>query len=163
MEKISELKKTLSEENEIYKTILELANKKTQLISEDNIDEIQKITKLEEQYLQDAKILEYKREDKISEIEKELRIEKITDITTLLNYILDDKLKRELELIKVEFIKTLKQLKAVNDLNNTLIKDALEYINLSLNLMTAATSEGTYGSGAGEIETQNRNLFDIKG
>ncbi|WP_041701349.1 flagellar protein FlgN [Gottschalkia acidurici] len=163
MKKIQMLKDILLQENEIYKKILELANKKTQLISEDNIDEIQKITKLEEQYVQDAKILEYKREDRIAEIEKELSIEKVIDISTLLSHILDEELRKELQSTKDEFAKTLTQLKTVNDLNNILIKDALEYIGVSLNLMTAATSEGTYGSKSGEIETQNRNLFDIKG
>ena len=155
----------LKEEQGIYNEILKLANEKTDMIAQENIDSLEDISKREEKYVQEAKIIEYKREDKITEIEKSLEIEKVSDISSLLKYLKDEDLKKQLEDTQMEFTNTLSQLKSINIINNTLIQDALEYIDLSLNLMTDARAEGTYGKGAEEAENidQNKSLFDFKG
>lgn len=163
LDKVYELKKILLEENEIYKKVLELSNKKTDCIASDNIEEIQKINLQEEELIQDAKKVEARRELVISKMEQELNIDKVDDITSLLDNIKNYDLKKELQGARNELVETLTQLKVTNELNNTLIKDALEYINLSLNLMTSATNEGMYGRNAQEPETQNRSFFDTKG
>ena len=115
--------------------------------------------------MKQAKLIEAKREDQITLMEKSLKIEKISDISSLSQYVKDEKLKIQLEKTQDQFSQTLNELKRVNMVNNTLIQDALEYIALSLNLMSGATAEGTYGKDAGETEgqTQNKNMFDFKG
>lgn len=164
MSEIENLIKILKEEEEIYSEILKLANKKTEMIAEDNIDEIEKIAKEEEEKLKQARILEYKREDEIIKIEKNLQIEKITDLSSLLNNIEDEKLRENLKQAQIKFKDTLEELKRVNMINNTLIKDALEYITLSLNLITGATADNTYGKDAvDERQTQRKSMFDFKG
>lgn len=165
MIEIIDLIEILKDEKTIYNNILELANKKTNMIAEENIIEIENISKQEEQYLKQAKLLEYKREDKISEIEKSLVIEKIDDISNLLEHISDEKLKNNLSRTRDEFTKVINELKSVNSMNNILIQDALEYIALSLNIMSGATAEGTYGKDPKNIEPQTRhkNMFDFKG
>lgn len=165
MIEIIDLIEILKDEKTIYKDILELANKKTNMIAEENIAEIEKISKQEEQYIKEAKLLEYKREDKISEIEKSLVKEKINDISILLQHISDEKLKEQLSYTRDEFTKVINELKSVNSMNNILIQDALEYISLSLNIMSGATAEGTYGKNPQNIEPQtlHKNMFDFKG
>ena len=171
MTEIRELIEILKEENEIYNSILELANQKTAMISEENIAEIDSISKQEEQYIKDAKLVEYRREDQILKIEKTLAVqnklstEKIKDISSLLKYIEDPGLKEELSQTQKDFTATLTELKKINLINNTLIKDALEYISLNMNLITGASTEGTYGKTSENIEPQTRNksMFDFKG
>lgn len=165
MKEVEDLIEILKEEQAVYNEILKLANKKTDMIAEENIDILEEISKDEGIYVKQAKILEYKREDKITEIEKSLEIEMVSDISSLLNYVNNKNLKEQLRETQREFTNTLKELKSINMINNTLIQDALEYIDLSLNLMTQATAEGTYGKGAKEAEgaTQNKSLFDFKG
>lgn len=165
MKEVEDLIEILKEEQAIYSEILKLANEKTDMIAEENIDSLEDISKQEAIYVKQAKILEYKREDKITEIEQSLGIEMVSDISSLLNYVDDKNLKKQLIDRQREFTNTLKELKSINIINNTLIQDALEYIDLSLNLMTQATAEGTYGKGAKEAEgaTQNKSLFDFKG
>lgn len=165
MSKIGKLIEVLKEEEKLYKALLNLANKKTEMITDEDMDEISNIALQEEEYIKEAKLLEYKREDEITDIEKSLGIEKISDISSLLNYVDDESTKKELIQTQTEFKNTLEEIKKVNIVNNSLIQDALEYISLSLNLMTGATIEGTYGKDATDIEpqTQNKNMFDFKG
>ncbi len=162
---ISKLIEILKDENKIYNDILALANKKTEMIAEENMDEISNIAKKEEEYIKQAKLIEYKREDQITAIEKSLGIEKLSDISSLLQYVGDENIKKELIEAQKEFASTLNELKRVNLINNTLIQDALEYINLSVNLMMGATAEGTYGKDTAnaEVQTHHKNMFDFKG
>ena len=165
MSHIEDLIKVLKSEEEIYSKILKVSNKKTEMIADENIEEIEKISKQEEEYIKEARLIEYKREDQITAIEKSLDIESISDISSLLNYVDDEKIKIQLTETQKTFTNTLNELKRVNSMNNTLIQDALEYINLNLNLMTQASTDGTYGNKSGEMEvqTQNKNIFDFRG
>lgn len=165
MTELKNLIQILKQEDEIYSELLKISNEKTILISEENIDVIGDIGKKEEKYITEAKLLEYKREDEITKIEKLCKIEKLDDLSSLLKHIEDEALKSELIDTQKNFTRTLGDLKRVNLLNNTLIKDALEYITLSLNLMTQATAEGTYGKTAKEAEpqTEHKSMFDFKG
>lgn len=164
MTEIESLVGILKEEEEIYSEILELANKKTDMIAEDNIEEIEAIAKEEEEKLKQAKILEYKREDEITKIEKKLGIEKITDLSSLLNHVKDEKLREDLKQRQLKFKDTLEELRRVNMINNTLIQDALEYIALSLNLMTDVVADNTYGKNSSDDrQIQQRRMFDFKG
>lgn len=165
MNEVENLIQILKQEEKIYSELLSLSNKKTDFISEENIDGIGEISKQEEQYIKEAKLLEYRREDEITIIEKLCNIEKLDDLSSLVTHIEDEALKSELTATQKNFTITLSELKRVNSLNNTLIQDALEYITLSLNLVTSATAEGTYGKTAKEAEpqTQHKSMFDFKG
>lgn len=165
MSHIEDLIKVLKNEEKIYSEILKVSNKKTEMIADENIEGIEKISKQEEEYIKQARLLEYKREDYITAIEKSLNIGKISDISSLSNYVNDEALKKKLKDTQIDFNNTLGELKKVNLINNTLIKDALEYIDLSLNLVTDATAESTYNkdSGSKEPQTQHKNMFDFKG
>ena len=165
MTELRNLIQILKQEEKIYSELLSLSNKKTDLISDEKIDDIGELTRQEEHYIKEAKLLEYKREDEITKIEKLCNIEKLDDLSSLLKHIEDEALKSEFIDTQKNFTRTLGDLKRVNLLNNTLIKDALEYITLSLNLMTQATAEGTYGKTAKEAEpqTEHKSMFDFKG
>lgn len=165
MKEIKHLIDLLKQEEKVYSEMLLLSEKKTKCISNENIDEINEIAKQEERLIKEARLLEYQREDEITKIEKLFNIEKLDDLSSLLKHIEDKKLESELIETQVNFTNTLSELKNVNSLNNTLIQDALEYITLSLNLMTQATAEGTYGKTAKEAEPQapQKSMFDFKG
>lgn len=165
MKEIKHLIDLLKQEEKIYREMLLLSERKTKCISDENIDEINEIAKQEERLIKEARLLEYQREDEITKIEKLFNIEKLDDLSSLLKHIEDKKIESELIETQVNFTNTLSELKNVNSLNNTLIQDALEYITLSLNLMTQATAEGTYGKTAKEAESQapQKSMFDFKG
>lgn len=165
MKGISKLIEILKDENKIYQDILSLANTKTEMIAAENMSEISNIAKQEEEYIKQARLIEYKREDQITAIEKSLNIEGVSDISSLLNYVEDENIKKQLIQTQREFTNTLNELKRVNLMNDTLIQDALEYINLSVNLMMGATADNTYGKSTEnvEVQTHHKNMFDFKG
>ncbi|KNF09659.1 flagella synthesis protein FlgN [Gottschalkia purinilytica] len=158
---IEELKVVLTKELEEYKQVLELADKKTDILISGSIDKIENITKEEYEIIYRIEALESDRETIVSDIEKGFNIQEQMDLTTLIGYF-NEQEQETLNTIKDELTDILAELKDKNELNKTLIDDSLQYIDLGVNLLTASSSQGTYKGDTGEINTQNKNLFDIK-
>lgn len=161
---IEELKQVLTEELEIYKTIHEYALKKTDIITSGKINELDKLTQIEQTLIIKIGKLEDKREEVIEKIGKKLNLKKDVNLSAIMPYI-DKKDEKEINAIRDEFVNLLNKLKDRNQINSVLIKDSLEYINFNINLLTQSTSiEGaTYSKDKGKDGSiQNRNLFDKK-
>lgn len=158
---IEELKVVLTKELEEYKQVLELADKKTDILISGSIDKIENITKEEYEIIYRIEKLESDREKIVSDIEKGFNIQEQMDLTTLIGYF-NEQEQETLNTIKDELTDILTKLKDKNELNKTLINDSLQYIDLGVNLLTDSSSQGTYKGDTREINTQNKNLFDIK-
>lgn len=136
---IDQLIAILDEQTERYKEILGLAHEKRDVIIANNIEELQKITHLENLVVSQTQKLEKKRMSLISDMaialaqnEEELTLTKIIELLqgqseqqNLLNA--RDRIKAVLD-----------ELSEVNNQNGLLIQNALEYIEYTTNLMQSS-------------------------
>jgi flagellar biosynthesis/type III secretory pathway chaperone len=69
----------------------------------------------------------------------------------------------KLEKFKENIIAIVNELKEINEINSDLIKNSLEYINFSINLITSANGHRTkYNNDGKEGNVERRSLFDVK-
>ncbi len=158
-----QLADVLNRENEIYKTIYEISNNKTDLIVGGKVNEIENITKIEQSLIIKISKLEDEREKIICKL-CDLFGEKSNELTisTLIGKIEKDDAD-ELKVCQDKIVGTINNLKKTNDLNEKLIKNSLEYIDFSINMMTSIdTVNNSYGSSGFSGETKKRNFFDMK-
>lgn len=157
-----ELKDILREEAEIYKTILELTIKKTDIITAGHVKELDKITQAEQSLIVQIGKLEEIRERVVGNIEKFLQLDDSINMTAIGSYLKEED-RIEVEELKNQLVSILNEIKEKNALNNILIQDSLEYINLNINLLTNATTQNTDDNKNGKVENkQSKSLFDAK-
>jgi flagellar biosynthesis/type III secretory pathway chaperone len=155
------LLKILDEEIDLYKTILEVSNEKTLLLKENKVKELEEITKKEEGLVADVIAKEKVRIQEVKNIckrygkpEQSLKIEELCEFI--------DNSKDELLNCKKEITKILEELKKVNKMNSVLINSSLEYVNFAVNMLTETSKKPTYEAKGVQINSAQRNLFDIK-
>ncbi len=160
---VSDLKDILTNEMDLYRDMVDLANKKRDVITKGDIKELDNITHIEQEIIINIGKLEDTRTEIVDMIMEELGLTNDDINVSKVLERLDQKDKVHLEKMRDDFIQILNELKEKNDLNNALIKDSLEYINFNLNLMTNASSENTYSDKVNNQKgKQNKNLFDAK-
>ncbi len=160
---ISKLIDVIVHENKLYEEILSIARKKTDIIVEGKIAELQKVTTMEQSLVVQIGKLEISREDYTEKISSELGIG-LSDlkISRILEHIEPEQAKL-LKSAQVQLNNTIEQLKSLNDLNSKLIKNSLEYINFSMNILTDIESNGNNYKSTGQVgEGSKRNFFDVK-
>jgi len=157
-----ELKDILREEAEIYKAMLDLTTKKTDIITTGQVKELDKITQAEQSLIVKIGRLEEIREQVVGNIEKFLQVDDSINMTKIGSYLKEED-RIEVEELKNQLVSILNEIKEKNDLNNILIQDSLEYINLNINLLTNATTQSTYDNKNSKVENkQSKSLFDAK-
>lgn len=157
------LTEVLNQENEIYDTLSKLSNNKTDLIVKGKVHELESIVKIEQALVIKISRLEDERE-KIVERLCSLFGKKPEEATISgLTAQLGQKESAELNLCQEKMIKNINTLKKSNELNSKLIKNSLEYIDFSINMMTSIDSvTNSYGNTGHSGDTKKRNLFDVK-
>ncbi|ACL74481.1 flagellar protein FlgN [Ruminiclostridium cellulolyticum] len=160
---IKELTDILNKENDIYETFLKLSNSKTDLITNGNVSELESIVKIEQSLIIKIAKLEDQRE-KIVESLSSVLGRKPEEVTiSELSSCLGEKEAMELKACQEKILKSINGLKSNNELNSKLIKNSLEYIDFSINMMTTVgTVTNSYGSSGNADEGKKRNLFDVK-
>lgn len=157
-----ELNEVLLEELNVYKEMLEVTNKKTEVITAGHVKDLDKITQLENTIIINIGKLEDKREKVVENIRKQLGLQEELNMTNIMEH-LDKQAANDIEIIKSQLLDTLNKLKEKNQLNNVLIQDSLEFINLNIELLTSTSEQGTYNNKTGkEKSSQNVSFFDAK-
>jgi len=159
---MEELKKIFDEEIKIYQEILKISKDKTDIIKGNRVPELEAITKTEEELVANVIELEKKRIAKVKDIcrqygkeEKSLKIDELCEFVT--------EGKEELQAFKVEITRILKELKKVNNLNDALIKNNLEYINFAVSIATNSQKNNTIYQAKGKSNIKGyNNILDIK-
>lgn len=156
------LKETMEKELEAYRAILELAKRKTEILKESKVTELELLTLDERAKVEEINSIEGEREHIARGLADSLGVNERLDLSTMSQYFTEEG-RAEFSEIKSDFVETIEELKRVNSLNETLIKDSLEYIDFSLNIMTSATVGGGYSQKADDAQsTSKKNLFDFK-
>lgn len=160
-EYVDQLKLVLNEELEVYKKLLDITISKKDIITNNQIKELDQMTKVEQTLILQIGQLEESRETLTSNLknhfgDQELNMQRLIDH-------LPEEDKDFLFDLREDLLKTLTVIDSENKLNKTLIEDSLEYVNFNLDLLTAVNNDGSYENTATEKEVGSRkNLFDVK-
>lgn len=165
---IEELIMVLGDEEKIYSEIIPIAEKKTQIIVNNDLQSLNSITEEEQELLGKISKLEKKRQEVIRNIgivmnKKESELNFVTIIE-----LLDGQEKEQEELRKLhdKLKRTIDVLSTLNERNQMLIKQSLEMIDFDINLMQSLRTSpgvGQYNI-ASEVEIQGMKsgMFDAK-
>lgn len=153
----------LKKEADLYEGILKLSKNKTDVIVEGKVSELEGITSLEQSMILKLGKLEKEREKLVEQIALQLHAE-ASDITiTSLGEQLSGEQADKLRDCHHMLSKLVNELDTANGLNSKLIRNSLDYINFTLNLLTnAGTAGNNYGSSGQANDLKKTNLFDVK-
>lgn len=121
---------------EIYKELFNLAEKKTDVLIKGDVKILGEITEIEQDLIIKLGKLEEERYDIVSKIAKKHNIEVNEATTEFFMKLLSSEEKEDFSAICDELKTVLPQINEKNQQNEKLIKNALEYINFSINLLT---------------------------
>ena len=165
---IEELIMVLGDEEKIYSEIIPVAEKKTQIIVNNDLQSLNSITEEEQELLGKISKLEKKRQEVIRNIgivmnKKESELNFVT-IIELLNG--QEKEQEDLRKLHDKLKRTIDVLSTLNERNQMLIKQSLEMIDFDINLMQSLRTSpgvGQYNI-ASEVEMQGMKsgMFDAK-
>lgn len=160
---VSKLTDILEQERAIYQDILKMSRDKTNVIIEGRVSDLERIVSIEQSLIIQLGKLEDLRENLISEISSHLNIPsqelKISDIIVHVDKEQAEKLKSCQKGIEG----TLNELMNINDLNSKLIKNSLDYIDFSINILSRLDSGiNGYGSTGHVKSSGKRNFLDVK-
>jgi len=159
---IDKIIEVLEQETAIYESILEISQDKTNIIIEGKIALLEKIVKLEQSLILKMRKLEDMREDLVSRLSEELNL-KESDLTiSEVSKHLQDEKAEELKLKQEKMVGVLGSLKSSNELNSRLIKNSLDYIDFSINLLTAVGGGNNYSDSGKVDSSKNRSILDMK-
>ncbi len=152
----------LEEENRVYSDILDISRRKTRIIVDGKVDQLDRLTRTEQQMVIGIGRLEKEREGIIRQLAGHMGVERKDINIDMLRDRLRGGLKDRLSKAKDEIGKTLDELKKVNELNSQLIQKSLEYIDFSINLIAGDASRSTYSGGKGKDRKEGISFFDHK-
>ena len=166
---IDELVKTMSQENDIYKELIPIAEEKTRVIIKNDLDALQKITEQEQLTIEKINALEKKREEVVINIGTVLsRDPKELNMKALIKIMGKQPAEqKELSRIHDELNVNLRRLVTINDRNKELINQSLEMIEFNMNLiqstrMAPGVNNYTRSAGESSIRQAGTGMFDAK-
>ena len=166
---IDELVNTMSQENDIYRELIPIAEEKTRVIIKNDLDALQKITEQEQLTIEKINALEKKREEVVINIgtvlsrdPKELNMKALIKIMGK-----QPEEQKELSRIHDELNVNLRRLVTINDRNKELINQSLEMIEFNMNLiqstrMAPGVNNYTRLAGESSIRQAGTGMFDAK-
>ncbi|MGO1368462.1 MAG: flagellar protein FlgN [Senegalia sp. (in: firmicutes)] len=158
-ELIDILIKVLNEEIDVYSELLKKLQEKTDILISGDLKALDNITKEEYSIIEKLSKFETLREKVIFNIAHKEGLKKDINIKEIID-ILQGKEKERLSNSREKLIKLLDEVKNKNELNGTLIKDSLDYIDLNINVFTNRDNNLTYGKG--KAKSENISLFNQK-
>jgi len=166
---IDELVNTMSQENDIYRELIPIAEEKTRVIIKNDLDALQKITEQEQLTIEKINALEKKREEVVINIgtvlsrdPKELNMKALIKIMGK-----QPEEQKALSRIHDELDGNLRRLVTINDRNKELINQSLEMIEFNMNLiqstrMAPGVNNYTRSAGESSIRQAGTGMFDAK-
>ncbi|QKY69943.1 flagellar protein FlgN [Lentibacillus sp. CBA3610] len=146
----------------LHEGLLDSASQKTELIKEGSVDKLQTLLVKEHKYVQALEQAEIKRQ---KAVEVWLENQGITlshaTITAILEILIDEQAKEDLENTVVKLTNTITQLKQQEQLNRDLIRQSLQFVELSLDMMKPSLSHMNYGAKQ-TTDSPERSVFDSK-
>src|SRR5690625_485172 len=146
----------------IHEELLKGSKRKTDIIKEGSTEKLQAILAEERKYI---KVLEQAEERRQKEVEKwysdqQLSLEEMT-ITNMLHMLTDKQDQQLLENITIHLTEAITALKQQEQLNQALIQQSMQFVQLSLDMLSPTIQNMNYGKSQGN-EGAKRSVFDSK-
>ena len=153
----------LNKETALYEGILKISKNKTDTIVEGKVSELESITRLEQNMILKLGKLEEEREKLVEKLAVQLHV-KVSDINlTRLEKKFPGEPAKKLRACHNILPKLFNDLGNANELNSKLIRNSLDYIDFSINILTNAGSAGNnYGISGQSNDSKKKNFFDVK-
>ena len=163
-ESVDALLDILTKECGLYRDLFDLSRKKSELIVDGNVDGLTGILSVEQQLIIELGFLETQREQLIEVWARDKAIDPQRATLSQIMPLLKGKTQKRMEQVWNDLNEVISQQRQINDLNESLIKNNLEYIDFSIKLLAGQDESGTLYSKGGKtsVKSQNRNLFDRK-
>jgi flagellar biosynthesis/type III secretory pathway chaperone len=164
MSSLQQIADILERECQLYSVLLDLSRKKTQVIVDARISELEKLVEAEQRLIFELGDLEDKREEWVADFARQQGMEPkditISYIASLAEGALKDRLKQLQEII-YDIIDRQKQ---VNQVNERLIRNNLEFIDFSLGVIAGREQAGGVYKKTGETGSKHQgySLIDKK-
>lgn len=166
---IEELIEVLRKEEAVYKELLPIAEKKTQVIIKNDLTALQEITEQEQRTIETVTALEHKRDEVIVNMGVVLNRNPKTLTLKKLIGLLEKQPNEQMELSKLHDSLTslLKNLSDANLRNQSLIEQSLEMIEFNMNLIQStrmSPGSGSYTKNAYESNSVvgQTGMFDAR-
>jgi FlgN protein len=147
----------------LQKSLYQIALKKTDILKADDIEALGQLMKDELKHIKAIEMVNGERE----RIQRQLAIElslspaNITISELLKSSILKDK--EGLKRLQTELVEQTQSLKEINEFNQQLLQQSLNFVNLNLDLVLGQQELGNYtDNSSDEEEGTSRSLFDSK-
>ena len=162
-ELIESLLELLESEYKIYEEILSLAKRKTDIVVQGKVSELDHIVKLEQALVLQISKIDKKRDELFQNSNSGDKINNKNWNVTELKKIASEEQSGKLQNYQDSMVNILSELNNVNQLNSKLITNSLEFIEFSLNLIsTADITSNNYGNKGDTLNKEKKNLFDIR-
>ena len=157
---------TLEKLERMHKSLLELANKKTDFIKANDMEQMDELLKTEQAHVAAIETLEQQRQAMVTDYLQAKGIA-FTDIPTVAQVIdaTDGPEKQALQEVRERLVALLTDLKERNDLNQKLVFQSLQFVNLTLDMLQPQRQQAsTFNySGAevrGETNIAKKSYYD---
>lgn len=153
----------LTKEHDIYQDYFQLAKKKKEIIISGHVAELESITKVEQDMIVTMGKIDHIRTSIVGNLLAELNIKSVESLTELAGY-LPKEIQAKIIAIKDKLEQVLGDIRGLNELNTSLLKQSLDYIDFNMNLLLSMESKGsTYSSRADEKDLKKQlNIFDAR-
>ena len=165
---IEELIETLTQEEALYVELLPIAEQKTKIIIENNLEELQRITTMEQEFVDKIAVLENQRLKTISNIGIVMSQDPNTLTLTSLSAMLKNQPEEQAALNRLHdsLKKILELIKEINLQNKVLIEQSLEMIEFNMNVMqserVAPVNNYNRAASTMDIPVAQSGMFDAK-
>lgn len=148
---------------QIYQALLQLSRKKREILVAANPQELEQLTKQEEMLIIEAGKLETLRVSLTRELATALGMTPDDTALAVLLERADSQTANKLKTISQTFAEVTDELVMLNELNEKLIRQSLNYINYNINILSHSTAEPTYAA-KGQVESArlSRSILDAK-
>jgi flagellar biosynthesis/type III secretory pathway chaperone len=160
-ENLERLKSVLQAEAEVYEELLKLAEVKQRILIDGKVPELEQVIKEEESLVAQVKQLEERRMEVHEQLADWFAVPLQDLILTRIAALAPEPHAGELAGIHRNMARTLALLGKLNQQNTQLVKQSLDYVNFSLNLIIGANDVPTYAEQRkGQKKTGASRLLD---
>ncbi len=158
-----DLLEIMSKEHELYTELKGIEEKKSKIISNNDVEALDAITKREQGFVKTIVHLEEHRAEVIDGFCRVKGIKKVNTIDDILRVVSAEEAKK-LSVERDKLYNVTMELKEVNELNNMLINQSIDYINYTMEV-ARSLSEEDFGYDKNRTDRKvkvKNNIFDAK-
>ena len=148
----------------MHRSLLQLANQKTEIVKKGDIDGLQEILKSEQSHVAAIEVLEKQRQQMVTDYLRAKGIA-LTDTPTVADVIEaaeTEEEREQLEDVRKQLLSVIDYLRIQNDLNQKLVYQSLQFVNVTLDLLRPQPDQINYSGQPvrGENKGSKKSLFD---